>query len=46
MQLLSDDAVSDWLYLAANVNIESSGLKGLPKNKIAEGFDLSNLAWS
>ncbi|WP_426242346.1 ABC transporter substrate-binding protein [Nocardioides sp. LHG3406-4] len=46
MQLLSDDAVSDWLYLAANVSIVSSDLEGMPKNAISEGLDVSKLAWS
>lgn len=46
MQVLSDDAVSDWLYLAANVSIVSSDLEGMPKNAISEGLDVSKLAWS
>jgi peptide/nickel transport system substrate-binding protein len=46
MQILSDDAVSDWLYLAANVSIVSSGLEGLPKNAISESLNVSGLAWN
>lgn len=46
MQILSDDAVSDWLFLASNVNLAQAGLKGLPQNAIAEGLDVSKLSWS
>ena len=46
MKTLSDDAVSDWLYLAANINVVDKGLSGLPQNAISESLNVSKLAWS
>jgi peptide/nickel transport system substrate-binding protein len=46
MQILSDDAVCDWLFLADNINVVSKGLTGLPKNVVAEGLDITRLSWS
>ena len=46
MKILSADAAADWLYLSAKVNVVQDGLKGLPKNAISEGLDVSKLAWN
>ncbi|MBE3076027.1 MAG: ABC transporter substrate-binding protein [Actinobacteria bacterium] len=45
-QLLSEDAASDWLFLLPNLMVADKGITGLPKNAIAESFDLSQLARS
>lgn len=46
MQILSNDAVCDWLYLADAINVTQKGLVGLPKNAISEGLDITHLHWS
>lgn len=46
MKIISQDAASDWLYLAANIDVIDSGLQGLPKNAASESLDVSQLSWS
>lgn len=46
MQILSDDAVADWLYLTANINVVQNGLEGLPNNAISESLNISKLTWN
>ena len=43
-RLLSQDAAADWLFLLPNLTVADKGITGLPKNAIAESFDLSGLA--
>lgn len=43
-RLLSEDAAADWLFLLPNLMVADKGITGLPKNAIAESFDLSPLA--
>jgi peptide/nickel transport system substrate-binding protein len=43
-RLLSEDAAADWLFLQPNLMVADKGITGLPKNAIAESFDLSPLA--
>ena len=43
---LSDDAVCDWLYLGANLDVAKKGLGGIPQNLIGEAFDVTALTWS
>lgn len=43
-RLLSEDAAADWLFLQPNLMVADKGITGLPKNAIAESFDLSSLA--
>jgi len=45
-RLLSEDAAADWLFLLPNLIVAEKGITGLPKNAIAESFDLSRLARS
>lgn len=45
-RLLSEDAAADWLFLLPNLIVADKGITGLPKNAIAESFDLSLLARS
>lgn len=45
-RLLSEDAAADWLFLLPNLMVADKGITGLPKNAIAESFDLSPLARS
>jgi peptide/nickel transport system substrate-binding protein len=45
-KLLSDDAVSDWLYLAQSVNVKDAKLDGLPKNQLGDSFNVTELSWS
>jgi len=45
-RLLSEDAAADWLFLLPNLMVADKGITGLPKNAIAESFDLSQLARS
>jgi peptide/nickel transport system substrate-binding protein len=45
-RLLSQDAGADWLFLLPNLMVADKGITGLPKNAIAESFDLSPLARS
>lgn len=45
-RLLSEDAGADWLFLMPNLMVADKGITGLPKNAIAESFDLSPLARS
>ncbi|WP_084125501.1 ABC transporter substrate-binding protein [Demequina sp. NBRC 110054] len=44
--LLSEEAVSDWLYLQANITIAVTGLEGLPMNSTSESFNVTDLSWS
>lgn len=46
MQIISNDAVSDWLYLTENVNVVQKGITGLPSNMVTESLDLSNLQFA
>jgi peptide/nickel transport system substrate-binding protein len=43
-RLLSEDSAADWLFLQPNLMVAEKGITGLPKNAIAESFDLSPLA--
>jgi peptide/nickel transport system substrate-binding protein len=43
---LSEDAAADWLFLLPNLVVAEKGITGLPKNAIAESFDLTRLARS
>jgi peptide/nickel transport system substrate-binding protein len=45
-RLLSEDAAADWLFLMPNLMVADKGITGLPKNAIAESFDLAPLARS
>ena len=45
-RLLSADAAADWLFLLPNLVVADKGITGLPKNAIAESFDVSLLARS
>jgi peptide/nickel transport system substrate-binding protein len=44
-KMLSDDAVSDWLYLESHISITKSNLVGYPKNQLGESINLTHLAW-
>jgi peptide/nickel transport system substrate-binding protein len=43
---LSEDAAADFLFLLPNLIVADKGITGLPKNAIAESFDLSRLGRS
>lgn len=43
---VSEDAASDFLFLLPNLVVADKGITGLPKNAIAESFDLSTLGRS
>lgn len=43
---LSEDAAADFLFLLPNLIVADKGVTGLPKNAIAESFDLSALGRS
>ncbi|HET7396923.1 MAG TPA: ABC transporter substrate-binding protein [Intrasporangium sp.] len=43
---LSEDAAGDWLFLIPNLIVADKGITGLPKNAIAESFDLGELGRS
>lgn len=43
---LSEDAAADFLFLLPNLIVADKGITGLPKNAIAESFDLSQLGRS
>lgn len=45
-RLLSEDAAADFLFLLPNLIVADKGITGLPKNAIAESFDLSQLGRS
>ncbi|HHW51375.1 MAG TPA: ABC transporter substrate-binding protein [Pseudoclavibacter sp.] len=45
-KLLSDLAVSDWLYLQAYVTITAAGVTGLPVNLLGESLNVTNVSWS
>ena len=42
---LSDDAVSDWLFLMPNLEVLKKGLNGVPRNALSESFDVSAVSW-
>nr|WP_240746742.1 ABC transporter substrate-binding protein [Cryptosporangium phraense] len=42
---LSDDAVSDWLFLLPNIEVLRKGLSGVPVNGLSESFDVSGVSW-
>jgi peptide/nickel transport system substrate-binding protein len=42
---LSDDAVSDWLFLLPALNVVNKGLNGVPKNSLSESFDVTAVSW-
>jgi peptide/nickel transport system substrate-binding protein len=43
---LSDDAVSDWLFVLPNLSVVAKGLSGIPKNGLSESFDVTGASWS
>jgi peptide/nickel transport system substrate-binding protein len=45
-RILSEDAAADFLFLLPNLIVADKGITGLPKNAIAESFDLSRLGRS
>jgi peptide/nickel transport system substrate-binding protein len=45
-KLLSDDAVSDWLYLEQSINVKDAKLEGLPKNQLGDSLNVTDLSWS
>lgn len=45
-QMLSDDAVSDWLYLEPNITILKAGLTGFPENILGESLNVTDLSWN
>lgn len=46
MKIMSQDAASDWLYLAANINVVDKTLNGVPQNTASESLDVTQLSWS
>lgn len=44
--MLSDEAVSDWLYLNSHISITDAGLQGYPKNQLGESINVTGLSWS
>lgn len=40
---LSDNAVSDWLYLEQSVGVAKVGVEGLPKNNLGESYDVTKI---
>ncbi|MFT4044030.1 MAG: ABC transporter substrate-binding protein [Gordonia sp. (in: high G+C Gram-positive bacteria)] len=46
MEIISDDAVADWLFLSNNVNVIQKGLSGLPKNSASEALYVGDLKLS
>lgn len=43
-RLIAEDAAADWLFLLPNLIVADADVRGLPRNRIAEAFDLAALS--